>query len=277
MQELDDEAPGWFRRRLPWGSYGLLARASTDAPTLGVALARWCRHHRLLTDDVRLTLAERGGLATMALADDLPTTAPREFALLSLLRNVHGLASWWVDAPIVLREAAFPFAAPPHAQVYAALFPGPVVFGAPQAALRFDAHYLAQPLRRDSAAVSQMLRRALPILVWPYRRDERLVSRGVRQLLAQPNAAHTAETLATRLGLSPRSLHRRLHAEGTSLQALKNEARRACASELLLRTHLPIARVARAAGFASDKSFARAFRQWTGQTPQAHRLGVGQK
>ncbi|HON31743.1 MAG TPA: AraC family transcriptional regulator ligand-binding domain-containing protein, partial [Ottowia sp.] len=27
MQELDDEAPGWFSRRLPWGSYGMLARA----------------------------------------------------------------------------------------------------------------------------------------------------------------------------------------------------------------------------------------------------------
>ena len=29
MQELDDEALGWFNRRLPWGSYGMLARAST--------------------------------------------------------------------------------------------------------------------------------------------------------------------------------------------------------------------------------------------------------
>ena len=28
MRELDDEALGWFRRRLPWGSYGMLARAS---------------------------------------------------------------------------------------------------------------------------------------------------------------------------------------------------------------------------------------------------------
>ena len=28
MQELDDEALGWFSRRLPWGSYGMLARAS---------------------------------------------------------------------------------------------------------------------------------------------------------------------------------------------------------------------------------------------------------
>lgn len=48
MQELGDEALGWFGRALPWGSYGLLARASLSAPTLGVALKRWCRHHALL-------------------------------------------------------------------------------------------------------------------------------------------------------------------------------------------------------------------------------------
>src|SRR5690606_15507528 len=50
MQELDDEALGWFSRRLPWGSYGMLARASRTSPTLEIALKRWCRHHRLLTD-----------------------------------------------------------------------------------------------------------------------------------------------------------------------------------------------------------------------------------
>lgn len=175
-----------------------------------------------------------------------------------------------MDSHIALQGAQFPLPAPPHADMYTRLFPGPVQFGAPRAGLQFDAHYLQLPLRRDGAALDQMLRRALPILVWPYRRD-RLLSRRVRRLLQQPHAAHTAETLATRLGLSARSLHRQLQGEGTSLQALKDEVRRERASDLLLRTQWPIARVARAAGFTSDKSFARAFRQWTGHTPQTHR------
>ena len=270
MQELDDEAPGWFSRRLPWGSYGMLARASISAPTLGLALKRWCRHHGLLTPDVTLALSHTGDQAWIDIAEQRDLGALLEFALLSLLRNLHGLACWLVDSQITLQDARFPFAAPPHADVYRHLFPGPVNFNAPRAALQFDAHYLQLPLRRDGAALDQMLRRALPIMVWPYRRD-RLLSRRVRHLLQQPGAAHTADTLAARLGVSARSLHRQLRAEGTSLQALKDEVRQQRASELLLRTRLPIARVARAAGFASDKSFARAFRQWTGQTPQAHR------
>ena len=272
MQELDDEAPGWFRRRLPWGSYGMLARASHGAPTLGVALARWCRHHGLLTSDVQLHLLHSGDRASVQLIDDLPASAPREFALLSLLRNVHGLASWWIDSRIPLQVAEFPFAAPAHAAVYDTLFPGPVVFDAPVAALRFDARYLALPLRRDGAALDQMLRRALPLMVRPYRRD-RLLALRVRQLL-QGNLAHTAESLATALALSPRSLHRQLASEGTALQAIKDEQRKARAVELLQRSQRPIKQIAREVGFGNDKSFARAFRAWTGQTPEECRSRV---
>ncbi len=265
MQELDDEAPGWFRRRLPWGSYGMLARASHGAPTLGVALARWCRHHGLLTADVQLRLTVTDQCASVQLTEQLPPTAPREFALLSLLRNVHGLACWWIDSNMALQSAEFPFAPPPHADVYAALFPGPVVFHAPAAALRFDAHYLDLPLRRDDAALDQMLRRALPLMVRPYRRD-RLLALRVRQLL-QREPVHTAETLAAALALSTRTLQRQLALEGVGLQALKDEQRRARATDLLQRSQRPIKQIAREVGFGNDKSFSRAFRAWTGTSP----------
>ena len=265
MQELDDEALGWFSRRLPWGSYGLLARASTGAPTLGVALARWCRHHGLLTDDVRLTLAVARGVATLSIEERRLPPALREFALLSLLRNAHGLACWWIDSRIPLAEAVFPFAAPAHADAYARMFPGPARFGAARAALRFDAGYLQLPLRRDDAALDLMLRRALALMVLPYRHDRLLVER-VRQLLAS-GGAHTAESVAAQLAVSARTLHRALRAEGASLQVLKDEARRARATELLLRTRRPVKQVAHEAGFRSDKAFIRAFRAWTGHTP----------
>src|SRR4051812_13147212 len=49
MRELDDEALGWFSRRLRWGTYGMLCRASLGSSNLLVALERWCRHHGLLT------------------------------------------------------------------------------------------------------------------------------------------------------------------------------------------------------------------------------------
>ncbi|HNN18007.1 MAG TPA: AraC family transcriptional regulator, partial [Giesbergeria sp.] len=180
MQELDDEGLGAFSRRLPWGSYGMLARASLSAPTLGVALKRWCRHHGLLTGDIRLSVESAGTQAVIAIEEHADLGAAREFTLVHVLRNIHGLACWYVDSRIPLQEARFPFPPPPYAEVFPILFAPAVRFQAARAELRFDARYLALPLRRDEAAMSQMLQRALPLTVLPYRRDRLLVQR-VRQ------------------------------------------------------------------------------------------------
>lgn len=295
MQELDDEALGWFARRLPWGSHGLLCRASITAPNLGVALKRWCRHHRLLVDDLVLRLEVAQGLASVWIEERRPGVFPapalREFCLVSTLRFLLGYASWAIDSGLSLRAVCFPYAAPAHADAYALMFPGPARFDTPQArvaqaGLSFDASYLALPLRRDEAALRTMLQRALPLTVRPYRRD-RLLGQQVREALRQHgmgsglglgagssanhDPAQTAQALAARLHMSPRTLHRQLQAEGLTLQALKDEARRSQAEDLLRRTPRAIKQVALAAGFRNEKSFARAFRAWTGQSPSEFR------
>ncbi|MDD2713194.1 MAG: AraC family transcriptional regulator, partial [Simplicispira sp.] len=265
MQALDDEALGWFGRRLPWGSYGMLARASISAPTLQLAVSRWCRHHGLIAEDITLKLTVHGDTAEIAITEHRDLGSLREFCLVSVLRNIHGLACWWIDSRIPLQSVQFPFAAPAHQGAYGVLFSGPTRFGAGPAALRFDARYLQLPLQRDEAALRQMLQRALPLTVLQYRRDRLLVQR-VRQALATDlGTQHSAQALAQRLHLSPRTLHRQLKDEGASLQALKDEVRRERAVALLHRTDRPIKQVAQAAGFTNDKSFIRAFRTWTGQ------------
>ena len=271
MQQLDDEALGWFSRRLPWGSYGMLARASLSTPSLDVALKRWCRHHGLIADDIRLTLSVAGDTAMLAITEHRDLGVLREFCLVSVLRNILGVACWLIDSRIPLLGAQFAFPAPLHRDVYAVLFSGPTAFDCAPAALRFDARYLTLPLRRDERALQQMLERALPLTVLPYRRDRLLVQRVRQTLAAYPAQTHSADALAALLHVSPRTLHRQLKEEGASLQALKDEVRRARAQELLLRTRRPIKQVAEAAGFQNEKSFMRAFKAWTGQSPAEFR------
>lgn len=269
MQELDDEGLAAFSRRLPWGSYGMLARASLSAPTLGVALKRWCRHHALIAGDIVLRVVTSGDTAAITVHEATPGRFSQvgEFGLVHVLRNIHGLACWYVDSRIPLQGARFPFAAPAHADAYALMFPGPLQFHAGQADIRFDARYLALPLRRDEKALQQMLQRALPLTVLQYRRDRLLVEQ-VRQALTNPAVlAHNADTLAAALHLSARSLHRQLQEEGASLQQLKDEVRFEKAKELLLRTTRPVKQVAEASGFRNEKSFIRAFRDWAGVPP----------
>lgn len=275
MQELDDEALGWFSRRLPWGTYGMLCRASLTSPNLGVALKRWCRHHGLLTEDVLLRLEVEGATARLAIDERCELGAMREFALLSSLRYIHGYMCWLLDSQLPLREVTFPVPAPAHEAVYPLLFPGPVVWGAPRASLCFDAGYLDLAPRRDEQALRKMLEDALPLTIRQYRRDRLLVER-VRAYLADPRTAGaTAESVAAALHVSVRSLHRQLANEGASLQGIKDEVRRRHALELLGRTSLPIKRVAREVGFADEKSFSRAFKGWTGESPTEHRQRIG--
>src|SRR5574337_1132477 len=139
----------------------------------------WCRHHRLLVDDVLPTLRVAGDRAELFIEERRPIDPRlREFCLLTLLRYVHGYACWVVDSRIPVCAATFPHPPPPHSDAYALMFPGPVHFDAPVAGISFDADYLALPLRRDEAALRAMLKRALPLTVLQYRRDRLLVQRG---------------------------------------------------------------------------------------------------
>lgn len=271
MQELDDEALGWFSRKLPWGSYGMLCRASLTAPNLGIALKRWCRHHRLLTDDIILHLTQDASVATITLEQNRLLGDFQELCLVTCLRYVHGYACWIIDSRIPLIETHFPFAPPVHHNAYPLMFRGPVQFDAAEAKFSFDARYLNLPLHRDERDLQQMLLRALPLTVLQYRRDRLLVQK-VRQLLKdQTDQSCTAESLADQLHVSIRTLHRQLREEGASLQDMKDEARRGKSIELLTRTKRPIKQVALEVGFRSEKSFARAFKQWTGKTPKEYR------
>jgi AraC-like DNA-binding protein len=258
----------------------MLVRASLSAPNLGVALVRWCRHHGLLTDHIGLRLQRDGAQAHLTLTEHRPLHNAQhhwqEFCVVSVLRNAMGVAQWLIDSQLRLHQVQLAFAPPTHASAYAVLFDGPVRFDAPEHRLSFDAGYLGLPIKRDEAALQRMLQRALLLTVRPYRRD-RLLRERVRALLlggqGGPGPAATAADLAEALHVSERTLHRQLKDEGASLQAIKDDVRRQRAQDLLQRSRKPIKHLAAEVGFGSEKSFIRAFRGWTGQTPDGYRQG----
>jgi len=271
MRELDDEALGWFSRRLPWGAYGMLCRASLASATLEIAVRRWCRHHHILTDDVGLELAVTGGVACLSIDERRDLGDFREFCLVTLLRYALGFMCWAIDSKIPLSSASFPFATPPHSAVYPTIFSKTLNFDAERASISFDARYLSLPLQRDENALNKMLKRALPLTVLPYRRDLLLVGRVQQTLRLATAGVPRAEDLAEAFNISTRTLYRQLQKEGASLRRLKASTRMERAKQTLARTNDPIKRVAFGVGFRNEKSFSRAFRQWTGETPSEFR------
>src|SRR6185312_6956222 len=79
--------------------------------------------------------------------------------------------------------------------------------------------------------------------------------------------------VAHALGLSVRSLRRRLEAEGETFNAVANEAAAIIAKHLLEDKHKSIQEAAFEMGFADASGFHRAFKRWTGVTPRTYLEG----
>ena len=75
------------------------------------------------------------------------------------------------------------------------------------------------------------------------------------------------ERVAAKLGLHPRTLRRRLKAEGESFQALKERVRRDVALSYLENTGLPLARIAEKLGYSAHSAFSRSCLAWFSATP----------
>ena len=79
------------------------------------------------------------------------------------------------------------------------------------------------------------------------------------------------EAVASELSMHPRTLNRRLHAEGKSFRELINEARFDVARQLLAGTRMDVADIALALGYADPSGFTHAFQRWSGVAPSEWR------
>lgn len=84
----------------------------------------------------------------------------------------------------------------------------------------------------------------------------------------------TLSTVAGSLGMSARTLQRRLSDQGKSFQQLVDQARRELSQQLLRETNYSLAEIAFLTGFAEQSGFTRAFKRWAGETPRSYRLGA---
>ena len=80
--------------------------------------------------------------------------------------------------------------------------------------------------------------------------------------------------MARSLGMGPRTLQRRLAEQQVEFSQLVEDVRRALARQYVAGGEYSITEVALLLGYAEASSFSRAFRRWTGQSPQAYRQQV---
>lgn len=244
--------------------------------TVGMALRRLVDYFALLQDctDIRLEREEGTAILSYRILD--PDIWPRHHDAMFSLGIVaqiirKGTRGVWDNVEFQF-EAGQGEMRGDMSQIVAA----PCSFGAESNSMRFPAGFLDcsldtrfphAPLRQlNESFVSK--RRAKPI-------SERLAEVVFRDL---DRFTIDQDRVAREIGMSSRTMRRKLADEGSSFQEVLDECRmRQAVFEFRTRPHLSIAQIALRLGYSEHSTFTRAFHRWSGMAPQAYRARLAAK
>jgi AraC-like DNA-binding protein len=250
-------------------SLGLVGALIRSAPTLSAALVDLCVNQQRYVRGATPYLAVRGGAAFLGYAVHYPR----------LTGSVH-----ISDGSLAIaRNMLFELAGATPAEVRLArqkpADPGPwreafgvtPDFDAEQNAIVFEERDLSRSLKSADAAERASLRSQVAsywAVETPSAAEQ--VTRVLHASVMFGDA--TVESVANSLLLHPRTLNRRLRAEGVTFRELRNRARFEVASMLLDGTRMDVTGIALALGYAEPSSLTHAFARWTGMAPSRWRV-----
>jgi AraC-like DNA-binding protein len=250
-------------------AHGYLGFAAMTASTIREALDLACRYCPTRTDAFALrvnTFGDRAALVIEELADFGPARDGIVFAL--------AIGIWQIGSALTGKELAgaadFAFEEPPYFKRFTRFAPT-TRFAQATNQLLFDARLLDVPLTMADPSALRLARDQCERALAALGRDDHVAGR-VRKLLFKPDgSARTVDETAAELHLSPRTLKRRLAAQGVAYSSLVEEAQKERALLLLRSPDLSIDAVAERLGYSDVAGFTKAFRRWTGTTPGAYR------
>lgn len=248
--------------------YGIYGYAMVSSPTFGDALLFSLDHITMAGPAVKqISFRVDGGTAILrshgldALGELLP------FAAEFWRSSMTSLFSRVLEIPFPTTRMIFPFAPPPHWRNYERLFNCPVDFNARSMEWHFSADVLERPCPNANPITAKICQQVCDVVMTESPGESELVRKIRGACFNSPQRFPPAGVIASELGLSLRTLHRRLAEDGLSYQSIVDEMRRSLATELLESTQLAIDQIAERVGFADAVSFRKAFKRWTGRSP----------
>lgn len=245
------------RQRL--SDFGVYGYALVSSRTFGEATVLGIKHVRLAGPVLEKRFRIDGEV--LDLGEVLPLAT--EFWFASILK----LGNCVLEAPMPSRRLLLPYPRPAYAPAYERLFGCPVDFDAGVMEWHFDAAVLRVPCPNanpiTAGLCAQFCERMLDSLP-----DETDLIRRIRAACLNSRGEYpNADEMAARLGLSVRTLHRRLAEHGQNYQSIVDDVRRTLAIEFLENTSLSVEEITGRVGFSEASNFRKAFRKWTGHAP----------
>jgi AraC-like DNA-binding protein len=140
--------------------------------------------------------------------------------------------------------------------------------------LVFSSALLDKPLPQSDPESSRHFQQQCQLLIAKLATAGHFVDDVRMLMLARPGFFPDIDYVAEKLGMSTRTLRRRLKEEGSNYRALLDEIRFGLAKEYLGETNLPMEEICGLLGYSESGNFSHAFRRWSGQSPRDWRQGV---
>jgi AraC-like DNA-binding protein len=157
---------------------------------------------------------------------------------------------------------------PETEQQYKDIFRCPIKFGQTSNSLIISQQQLEMPLRRSDPLLLQTLEQHAQTQLNELTSEQDIVIKATRALKEiMKSEPPRKERLAELLGVSGRTLQRKLQAANSSYQELLDQVRKESAEYYLAYTQLSMSDIAAHLGFSDTRSFHRSFKLWTNTTP----------
>jgi len=209
---------------------------------------------------------DQASLGYAAMDGNMPGMPQLQDSAMAVARNIMRdmLGADWCPTGVTLMRRE-----PRDPELYANFFGAPCRFNATRSELIFPATTLDFSLNNSAAESADVVH-------YPFDSHElrSCVPRVAYRLLLQGECSR--KRVAAELGVSDRTLVRKLGNAGVTYQELFEGARFAASRSLIRETNLPLAEIAAALGYNEPSSFTRAFQRWSGMSPaQWRKLKVG--
>ena len=252
--------------------YGILGYALISAPTLRHVLSIASSYGDLTFSMFKLESAVNGKTVSFTLSpkfkmdDDVLMLASDRDVSASVLAFSEVL-----QRKMELKKVSLAHNNVAHLKQYESYFGCPVDLKQENNQLQFEAEYLDQPLPRQDAETSALCQQQCQLLIAQLSNQSSFVDDVRQMILARPGYFPDIDYLAEKIGVSTRTLRRRLKREGSSYQQLLNEIRYELAREYLTKNTMQLEMISQLLGYSDPGNFSHAFKRWSGVSPRQWR------
>jgi AraC-like DNA-binding protein len=259
---------------LPLQSIGVAGLVLLHCQNLRAALQSVVRYQRLCPTGTHISLRKvKGGLVLHTREE--PCVLPMHPAEIdSMFAGLLRILNECANTPLRPLHVTLPGAPGASAADYKAFFGCQVTLRSAVLQMQFADKVLDQPWPLADPALERSLRVRADAMLQTTRHTDKLVDTVQAQITLEGFARARCDSVAKALGMSERTLQRRLADCGTGFRALVDAARMETAAEMLSEPGLPHAVIAERLGYAEPSSFSHAVRAYFGLTPRALREKV---